>query len=120
MESGITGFVKNRKEVEAIPMEGGAAIRWMITHRDGAPNFSMRLITVPAGSNTPFHSHDYEHEIYVIEGSMEVTIGESRKDASRDDFVYIPPNVHHGMKAREDLKIICVVPIKAARQILGE
>lgn len=120
MQKSGAGLVKNNSEVEKMPMEGGAAIRWLITHKDGAPNFSMRLITVPRGSNTPFHSHDYEHEIYVIDGKLEVTIGDTKKQASRDDFIYIPPNVHHGMKAMEDMKIICVVPIKAAKEILGE
>lgn len=113
------GFVKNYDEIEKIPMEGGAAIRWLITHRDGAPNFSMRLINVPAGQNTPFHSHNYEHEIYVIEGEMEATIGNEKFHASEDNFVYIPPNEHHGMRAIRDLKIICVVPVSAAKEILG-
>lgn len=51
---------------------------------------------------------------------MEATIGDKLKEASRDDFLYIPPNAYHGMRALDDLKIICVVPISAARKILGE
>lgn len=114
------GFVKNYDEIEKIPMEGGAGIRWLITHRDGAPNFSMRLINVPAGGNTPYHTHNYEHEIFVIEGEMEATIGDEKYRASQNNFVYIPPDVYHGMKAIRDLTIICVVPVKAAKEILGE
>lgn len=114
------GFVKNYDEIDNIPMDGGASIRWLITHKDNAPNFSMRLINVPSGSNTPFHSHSYEHEIYVVDGEMEVTIGDEKYHALTDNFVYVPPDIHHGMKAIRDTKIICVVPIKAAKEILGE
>ncbi len=120
MKETTPGFIKNYSEVKEMPMEGGARIRWLITHKDGAPTFSMRLINIPKGGNTPFHSHDYEHEIYILEGRMEATIGDKLKEASRDDFLYIPPNAYHGMRALDDLKIICVVPISAARKILGE
>ena len=101
-------------------MPGGAMLRWLITHKDGAPTFSMRLITVKKGKETPAHSHDYEHEIYLISGKLEVTIGEGKHVAERDHFVYIPSNIFHQMKAMDDSKFICVVPIKAAKEILGE
>ena len=62
------GFVRSSNDVEELEMDGGARIRWLITHKEGAPTFSMRLITVDEGKSTPTHSHDYEHEIFVIEG----------------------------------------------------
>ena len=120
MQETELGFVRQSSSVEKMDMDGGAGIRWLITHRDGARNFSMRLIEVPEGKSTPSHSHDYEHEIFVVEGKMDVTIGDRKLPASKDDFVFIPPNMHHSMNARESLKIICIVPIKAAREILGE
>ncbi len=120
MQKSELGFVRNSSAVEKKEMEGGAGIRWLITHREGAENFSMRLIEVPEGKNTPSHSHDYEHEIFVVEGKMEVTIGNKKLPASKNDFVFIPPNVHHSMNAKADLRIICIVPIKAAKEILGE
>ena len=43
------GFVGNSYDVEETEMDGGARIRWLITHKDGAPTFSMRLITVDEG-----------------------------------------------------------------------
>ena len=38
--------VKGASEIEQLDLEGGGKIRWLITHKDGARNFSMRLITV--------------------------------------------------------------------------
>ena len=50
----------------------------------------------------------------------EVTIGDKVFKSKADSFVFIPPNVYHGMKAETDMKMICIVPIKAAKEILGE
>lgn len=120
MQSAGKGFVKKSVSVEELPMEGGARIRWLITHRDGAQTFSMRLVEVKEGDNTPYHTHDYEHEIYVVDGKAEATMGDKKQTISADDVIYIPPNVYHGMKALEDLKIVCVVPIRVAKELLGE
>lgn len=120
MERQKLGFVRNSENVEALPMPGGARIRWLITHKDGAPTFSMRLIEVEKGKSTPHHSHDYEHEIFVVSGSCSVKIGDSVDEATAGDYIFIPPNIPHGMTATENLKIICVVPVRAAREILGE
>ncbi len=120
MEKVVSGFVKSYREVKELPMEGGARIRWAITHREGAENFSMRLITVDRDKETPAHSHDYEHEMYIISGKGKATIGKEEHDLNSGDFVFIPPNVFHRIHASEDMKLICVVPVKAAKQILGE
>ena len=114
------GFVRNSYDVEETEMDGGARIRWLITHKDGAPTFSMRLITVDEGKSTPKHSHDYEHEIFVIEGRLAVQIGILNQNASAGAYIYIPPNELHVMRALEDSQVICVVPIKAAKLALGE
>lgn len=113
------GRVGNSSDIEEMEMEGGARIRWLITHRDGAPNFSMRLISIPEGKNTPFHSHNYEHEIFIIEGKVKATIDDDEKEAKNGDYVFIPPNAYHGMVAEMDTRLICIVPVDVARQMLG-
>lgn len=118
--SNQTGFVRNSQDINELEMDGGARIRWLITHRDGAPTFSMRLITIDKDKSTPTHSHDYEHEIFVITGKLSVHIGSLKQNASNGEYIYIPPNVMHGMRALEDSKIICIVPIRAAKLALGE
>lgn len=120
MQRSVEGFVKSSAEIEPMSMPGGAKIRWLITHKDGAPNFSMRLISVNKGDSTPYHSHDYEHEIFVVSGKCKVTIGDNVREAVEGDFIFIPPNTNHGMTATDDMRIICIVPIKAAKEILGE
>jgi quercetin dioxygenase-like cupin family protein len=120
MEKTIKGFVKNIDEIEEMEMEGGARIRWLITHKDGAPTFSMRYITIAKDKETPAHTHEYEHEIFVIKGKGEITLGDEKKQLSEGKFIFIPGNIFHKIHANDDMVVICVVPIRAARQILGD
>ncbi|MGC8688746.1 MAG: cupin domain-containing protein [Thermoplasmata archaeon] len=116
----MEGFVKHFDEVEEIEMEGGARIRWLVTHKNGAQNFSMRLINIPPRGETPSHSHDYEHEIFIVEGKGNVRLGDRELPLREGDFIFIPPNIFHRIRSEDGMKIICVVPIKAAKLILGD
>jgi quercetin dioxygenase-like cupin family protein len=85
----------------------------MITAKDGAPNFAMRLFEIGPGGHTPGHRHDWEHEIYVIEGGG-YALGDDRKiDIEKNDFIYVEPLEFHQLQAGENgMRIICVVPNK--------
>lgn len=112
-------IVKDSTEVEELDLEGGGKIRWLITHREGADNFSMRLITVPGGKSTPSHSHDYEHEIFVISGEGDTILDGETFSLKENKFIFIPGGVSHTINAKTEMKVICVVPIEAAKKILG-
>ncbi len=74
---------------------GGAVMREVITARDGAPNFAMRIIEVKPGGTTPSHSHDWEHEVFILSGRAIVKGEKGEKEISKNSVVYIPPNEHH-------------------------
>ena len=42
--------------------------RNLVTHRDDAPNFGMRLFEVEAGGATDHHQHPWEHEVFIVSG----------------------------------------------------
>lgn len=112
-------IAKKSSEIEEMDLEGGGKIQWLITHRDGAENFSMRLITVPGGASTPNHSHDYEHEIFVLDGEGEAELNSEKIPVGKDTFLFVQGGAMHTIRAKSDMKMICVVPIKAAIEILG-
>lgn len=113
-------IVKESSQIEEMDLDGGGKIRWLITHREGADKFSMRLITIPKGKNSPDHEHDYEHEMFIIEGNGEAILDNRKFTVKKDSFLFIPGGVHHTIKAISDLKIICMIPISAAIKILGK
>ena len=78
MESSMK--VNHYEQVAQAPvtMEGavGCQVRWLVDESTGAPNFAMRQFEVAPGGYTPQHSHPYEHEVFVLEGSGVVLEGD--------------------------------------------
>ena len=61
------------QDVEAKEAEENASklrVRWLITKETGAENFAMRLFEMEAGGYSPFHSHPWEHEVFILEGRV--------------------------------------------------
>ena len=96
------------------PGAKGAGIRWLIAEADGAENFAMRMIELEPGGQSPFHSHDSEHEIFVWKGRGEVRMEDQTRPISPGTVVFVPPGVDHqflNTSDRERLEFICVIPI---------
>ena len=105
----------NYREVEAIDAEQGARgvrVRWLITKEDGAENFAMRLFEMASEGCTPFHSHEWEHEVFVLDGKGHVIIGDEEKEFREGDVIFIPGNVRHQFKNTGDqpIRFICLIP----------
>jgi quercetin dioxygenase-like cupin family protein len=89
----------------------GTSIKWLINEKDGAPNFLMRHFTLEPGGFTPYHSHDWEHEVYILEGQGKVRYEEDEVQIQRGDAILIPPKKKHQFRAGSNpLKFICLVP----------
>lgn len=54
----------------------------------------------------PFHAHIHEMIVNVIEGSLELTIGDETRILEKGIVAFIPGNVPHKAKALSDCKII--------------
>jgi quercetin dioxygenase-like cupin family protein len=100
---------------EPMQMEGvkGVTMRLMVGRADGAPNFAMRHFTVEPGGHTPRHCHDYEHEIFVVQGAGRVEQDGRFTDVSAGDVLFVEANsthqfVNHGTAP---MKFLCLVPV---------
>ena len=60
--------VASYREVEPVEEVKGVFRRDIITAGDGAPLFTMRVFEVEPGSSTPSHSHEWEHEVFILSG----------------------------------------------------
>ncbi len=96
-------------------MDGAREVtmRLMVGRVDGAPNFSMRHFTVEPGGHTPRHSHDYEHEVYVLEGAGRIEQAGEFRDLRSGDVVYVQPNNLHQFVNTGDgpFRFLCLVPV---------
>ncbi len=89
-------------------------LRWLISKKDGAENFAMRLFEVKPGGHTPLHRHDWEHEVFILEGNGKARNKEKSISFKKGDFFFVKPNEWHQFlnTGNETLKFLCLVPIK--------
>ena len=103
-------------EVEQVKEPGskGVTVRWLISEKDGAPNFAMRLFEVEPGGFTPYHKHSWEHEVFILEGKGILVAEQKSSPLKKDDAVFVPPDEKHQFKndSGDKLVFICVIPIE--------
>ncbi len=92
----------------------GVLKREVITARDGAPNFCMRVFEVEPGSSTPDHSHPWEHEVFILSGRGVVRGEPGETEISQGSVVFIAPGEQHCFINTGDqvLRFICLIPIQ--------
>lgn len=116
--------VKHATDVEAkeVEMEGASRckVRWLVAEKNGAPTFAMRQFEIAPGGHAPRHAHDYEHEIYVLEGEGAVVDGDRQRTLRPGNVVFVEPNeVHQFCNTGSGVfKVLCLIPNSAAgRQV---
>jgi len=100
-----------------IPKEKGikdVMLRWLIFKNDGAKNFAMRLFEIKSQGYTPFHDHDWEHEVFILEGSGVIKNINGEEQLNPGDVLFVPPMEKHQFinTGSKTLKFLCLVPIK--------
>jgi quercetin dioxygenase-like cupin family protein len=111
--------VTNTQDVESkkVDMEGahGCTVRSLVAASDGAPNFAMRQFEVEPGGYTPRHQHDYEHEVFVLEGEGVVYEGDHAHPLRAGDVVLVKPDEVHQFRntGSAPMKFLCLIPNSA-------
>jgi quercetin dioxygenase-like cupin family protein len=110
---------KNSARVSAnkVQMKGakGVSMRLLLSEKDRVPNFAMRLFEIEPKGHTPYHTHDSEHEVFVLSGKGYVTSVKGKIEFRTGSAVYVPPGVKHNFVNTGDdmLKFLCIVPLDA-------
>lgn len=102
---------------EEIPKEEGVkdtTIRWLILDKDGAKNFAMRLFEVQPNGYTPLHQHDWEHEVFILEGNGKTKNKKEEESFKQGDVFFIPPMEWHQFinTGKKTLRFLCLIPYK--------
>ena len=103
--------VLNYREVTPDTEIPGVALRTVISAAD-APRFAMRVFEVAVGGSTPFHTHDWEHEVFILSGSGKVHGFDGERQLSAGDAVFVPPGEQHCFTNTGDdvLRFVCCIP----------
>jgi quercetin dioxygenase-like cupin family protein len=110
----IKVWKEGEREKKPMQMEGAIAVEKevLVGHKDNSPRMVMRKFEVEKGGETPYHSHNYEHVIYVLKGTGKLKVEGKEMPLPQGASVLVPPNVYHQfINAGEDeFHFICVVP----------
>lgn len=104
------------KEVELERLEGGkVGIRWVISEKDGAPNFDLRVVEVQPGAQSHHHRHPWEHQVFVLKGTGIVFQKEFQAPLQPGSVVFVPPGEEHCFRntGQEILEFICIIPSRS-------
>jgi len=90
----------------------GIVGRVVIGKNDNAKNFCMRVFEISAGGNSPFHSHDWEHEVFVHSAEGEFYGNGQWNPVKGGNVVFIPGNEEHQIRntGTDKLIFVCLVP----------
>jgi len=103
-------------EEKEVIMEGvkDTFIRWLII----GPNFAMRMFRLKPGGYTPNHSHDWEHEVFILKGKVKIKCGDKEEIGEKDYFAYVPPNTKHQFIniGEEEAVFLCIIPDKGVKK----
>jgi quercetin dioxygenase-like cupin family protein len=113
-------LIRNVNEADykpvTMPDVEGATMSVMVGRGDRAPNFALRSFIVQPGGHTPRHSHDYEHEVYIVGGRGTILLDGAERPIKAGDVIYVPADEVHQFKAApsapaaEPLKFLCIIP----------
>ena len=110
-------FISYYKEVEAEKVNDEGAknvfIQWLIPP-EKAKNFAMRRFIIKKGGHTPLHKHDWEHEIFVLNGKGAlVDENGNEHPLNQGNFAFVEPNELHQFKnvGDDDFIFLCLIPI---------
>lgn len=87
-------------------------VRWLISKKDDANRFAMRLFEVQPGGYSPLHQHDWEHEVFILEGQGVVRDKTMERPCQPGDVLFIKPMEWHQLAntGTSIMKFICLVP----------
>jgi len=89
------------------------AKRILLGPKDGFNGYLRQFVLGPAG-HTPFHSHDWYHAVYVLEGEGKLVLENEEHDLLRGSIVFVEAQRKHNFvnTGASDMRFLCMVPEK--------
>lgn len=107
-------LIRNTEQIASVPYGTGARKRVVFGSNEGAPTFVMRVFDVPPGGASMDHSHDFEHEVLILQGEATCKGDGPDQHVSEGSAYFIPPNERHQIvnTGKGNLRFICLVPLR--------
>ncbi len=89
--------------VENITYAGGSVVSKTILKK---PTGNITLFAFDKGEGLAEHSSPYEALVQLLDGSAEITIGETAYQLKKGQSIILPANIPHSLKATEQFKMM--------------
>ena len=102
---------------------GGAATTPLVTARSGATGFINGITEFGPGAVIPFHSHNCEESVMLLEGDAVLDIQGEEHRLQPLDTTWIPPNIPHrfrNMSQDQPMKILWIYASLQATRTLTD
>ena len=108
--------IKHWTDVQEQQAEGidGVTVRWVINDTDGAPHFAMRVFDVQPAKSSLYHSHWWEHQVFVLEGEGVVVQEKSETPIAKGSVILVEGDEMHCFRntGSDVLRFICLIPFQ--------
>ena len=89
--------------IDAIAYQDGSIVSKQIIKK---PNGNITLFAFDKDESLTEHTSPYEAVVYMVDGEMEIKIGEDLFNVNAGEMILMPPNIAHGLKAVEKSKML--------------
>lgn len=103
-----------QSELKSYDRGGGARTTPLVSTRVGARSFISGITEFGPGVAIPFHSHNVEESVVLLEGDAVMDIDEQEHRIEPMDTTFIPPNVVHRFRNVSDSKSMKILWIYAS------
>ncbi len=99
----MSDTITKEKLVDVINYQDGSIVSKQIIKN---PNGNITLFAFDKGESLTEHTSPYEAVVYMVDGEMEIKIGGNPYDVEAGEIIVMPPNVPHGLKAKQKSKML--------------
>jgi len=109
-------IIANEKEVIASTIQSpeaqNAAMKVLISAREGWEDYVMRVVELGEGGFSPAHAHPWPHINYVLAGEGILHVDGRDTPVGPGAYAYVPAGKPHQYRnaGKEPLRFICIVP----------
>jgi quercetin dioxygenase-like cupin family protein len=78
----------------------------------------MRMFEIEPKGYTPLHLHEWEHEVFILEGEGSIICGDNARLFRPGDVIFISPNEKHQFRntGKQLVKLLCLIPNKKGKE----
>ncbi|HRI45732.1 MAG: cupin domain-containing protein [Ignavibacteriaceae bacterium] len=92
-----------KKYIEDISFQPASIVSKQIIKK---PNGNVTLFSFDEGENLSEHTSPFDALVYIVEGKMSVTIGGEPVEVNSNEYLVMPADIPHGLKALMQTKML--------------